>query len=117
MEFSSSTDFSLVQALIGDIIEHMTVPNTMPQPSSSHYLPPQEDPLSFFPNLPALVGKGNYAADHCTAKCTSDECHKYPGFHPVLTPGIFTIYCRHGICYGFQVMDSHESPHKLRQGP
>ena len=101
---------SLVQALIGDIIERMIAPNTMPQPSSSHYLPPQEDSLSFFPNLPALVGEGNYAADHCTTKCTSDECHKYPGFHPVLTPGIFTIYCHHGICYGFQVMDSHESP-------
>ena len=101
---------SLVQALIGDIIKHMIAPNSMPQPSSSHYLPPQEDSLNFFPNLLALVGKGNYATDHCTAKCTSDECHKYPGFHPVLTPGIFTVYCPHGICYGFQVMDSHESP-------
>ena len=64
----------------------------MPQPSSSHYLPPQQDSLGFFPNLPALVGKGNYAADHCTAKCTSDECYKYPGFHTVFSPGIFTIY-------------------------
>ena len=73
----------------------------MPQPSSSHYLPPpQEDSLSSFTNLPALVGKGNYAADHCTAKCTSDECHKYPGFVPVPTFRIFTIYCHHGIYYG-----------------
>ena len=88
----------------------MVAPNSMPEPSSCHYLPPQEDSLSFFPNLPALVGRGNYAIDHLNIKSTSDECHKYPDSHPVLTPGIFTIYCQHGICYGFQVMDSHESP-------
>ena len=97
----------LLQALIDDTVECMAAPITMPQPSSSHYLPPQEDSLSFLPNLPALIGKGNHAADHCTTKCTSDEYHKYPCFHPILTPGIFTIYCHHGICYGltFLVMD------------
>ena len=25
-------------------------------------------------------------------------------------PGLFTMFCRHGICLGFQVMDSAESP-------
>ena len=57
-------------------MEHVIAPNSMPQPSSSYYLPPQEDSLSFIPKLSALIGKGNYAADHCTAKCTADECHK-----------------------------------------
>jgi len=73
-------------------------------------LPPQEDSLGLFPNLPALVGQGNYAIDQLKIKSVSDECHKYPDSHPVLTPGIFTTYCLHGICYGFQVMDTHESP-------
>ncbi len=29
----------------------------------------------------------------------------------MLTPGIFTIFCPHGVCYGFEVMVTHESPH------
>ena len=30
--------------------------------------------------------------------------------HPTLTPGIFTVYCPHGICFGFEVMQRCESP-------
>ena len=30
--------------------------------------------------------------------------------HPTLTPGIFTIYCVHGVCYGFEIMRRCESP-------
>ena len=45
----------LVQALIGDIIEHMVAPNSMPEPSSCHYLPPQEDSLSFFSKLTCIT--------------------------------------------------------------
>ena len=71
----------------------MIAPNAVPQPTVVHltiYLL-KKIHSAFFPNLPALPGKGNHAADHCTAKYTSDECHKYLGFHPVLTSGIFTI--------------------------
>jgi len=28
----------------------------------------------------------------------------------VLTPGIFTLFCSHGVCYGFQILEQHESP-------
>ena len=38
------------------------------------------------------------------------ECRKYSHGHPSLSPGIFTVFCPHGICYGFQVMTKHESP-------
>jgi len=30
--------------------------------------------------------------------------------HPRLMPGIFTVYCTHSICFGYQVMESQESP-------
>ena len=29
---------------------------------------------------------------------------------PTLSPGIFTIYCEHGVCYGFEVLQTCESP-------
>jgi len=30
--------------------------------------------------------------------------------HPRLMPGIFTVYSTHSICFGYQVMESQESP-------
>ena len=30
--------------------------------------------------------------------------------HPTLTPGIFTLYCQDGVCYGFEVLRSCKSP-------
>lgn len=99
-----------VRAVIMDIVDCMIYPSTIPQPSSDHYHPPEENKLSFFPNLPSLTGPANYAADKLQAKCGSDECRKYTGCHPVLTPGVFTIFCPHKICYGFEVMSTHESP-------
>ncbi len=39
-----------------------------------------------------------------------DECRKLSHGHPTLSPGIFTLYCQHGVCYGFEVMESAESP-------
>ena len=72
--------------------------------------PCQPNPLSFFPNLPQVRGKGIYQADHHKISDDQDACRKYSYSHPTLTPEILTLFCRHGICYGFQVMESHESP-------
>ena len=30
--------------------------------------------------------------------------------HPTPTPGIFTIYCPHGVCYGFEILQECGSP-------
>eukprot|EP00111_Clytia_hemisphaerica_P009034 TCONS_00026469-protein len=61
-----------------------------------------------FPNLPPLRKRGYYAQDKVTKK--EKECRKNYRGHPNLTSGIFTIYCPHGVCFGFQVMDKAESP-------
>ncbi len=57
---------------------------------------------------------GNYAASRRAMKsqpCRPGfECSKIARGHPTLTPGIFTVFCPHGICYGFQAMKQHESP-------
>ena len=75
--------------------------------------PPVDKKLSFFPSLPIVRGIPVYAADQLNSSQKPenvDSCRKYASSHPTLTPGIFTVYCPHAICYGFKVMRSHESP-------
>ena len=53
-----------------------------------------EETLCFFPSLPRIHNRRHYEADVdtkvrlCTKKYTT---------HPSLTPGIFTLFCPHGI--------------------
>ena len=69
------------------------------------------DPLSFSPSLPLCIGKATYRADLLLKKpAPSDFCRKDFNGHPSLLPGIFTVFCHHGVCYGFQVMETCESP-------
>ena len=80
------------------------------RPSSFPHLTP-ENKLSFFPNLPKIRGTHCYSADQRSKGLEDiDACRKYSWNHPTLTPGIFTIYCPHGVCCGFEVMEQHESP-------
>ena len=84
-----------------------------------------EKSLSYFPSLPQVRTRRRYEADK---KTREKICTKRGIGHPSLLPGIFTIFCEHGIlaivyrfsffnsqlttgiCYGFQVMRVHESP-------
>lgn len=59
--------------------------------------PPENDLLSFFPSLPLRRGRGKYSLDNPGVDTSSPVCNKYYRGHPKLTPGIFTIYCPHGI--------------------
>eukprot|EP00058_Branchiostoma_floridae_P011653 XP_002597141.1 hypothetical protein BRAFLDRAFT_76329 [Branchiostoma floridae] len=85
----------------------------VPEPSPSSYPPPPDSsPLSFFPSLPKRCGLPCYAMDkRRRAVKAQDGCRKESYGHPTLTPGLFTIFCKHGICYGFEAMTSCESPY------
>ena len=101
--------------IVGELVTHILdvcrAPYSEPPPPPASYLPPAESQLSFFPQLPLRIGKGKYAADdHMWKNKHSDSCRKLSYGHPSLSPGIFTIFCPHGICYGFEVMQSCESP-------
>jgi hypothetical protein len=39
-----------------------------------------------------------------------NSCNKYVLYHNGLTPGIFAIFCPHGICVGFKIMSTCEGP-------
>ncbi|XP_052100691.1 uncharacterized protein LOC127734717 [Mytilus californianus] len=66
-----------------------------------------QDSLAYFPNLPKIRCRGLYVMDK---KMDEKVCTKKGSRHPSLLPGIFTVFCPHGICYGFEVMESVESP-------
>ena len=78
-------------------------------PDQSMYSEISEKPFDVFPTMPLQQGTGRYKADSKSEK-QKDQCRKESWGHPTLSPGIFTIYCQHGICYGFSVLSDCESP-------
>ena len=63
-------------------------------------VPPPANKLVYFPNLPKVHGIPAYLADQwATRRAPEDQdaCRKYSLSHPTLTPGMFTIYCPHGV--------------------
>jgi len=65
---------------------------------------------SFFPAWSMIRGPAKYAADSPATPRELDDCQKASYGHPSLTPGIFTVFCPHGVCYGFTIMQRCESP-------
>ena len=75
--------------------------------------PPPSDnpsPLRYFPSLPELRAPARYEADLQILAKETDSCRKLSYGHPTLSPGIFTVYCQHGVCSGYEVMAQCESP-------
>ncbi|XP_078700649.1 uncharacterized protein LOC144927205 [Branchiostoma floridae x Branchiostoma belcheri] len=84
--------------------------NNVAMPPTSAYPPsPAPSNLSFFPGLSQHTGLPRYEAD-TKSNGSQGSCRKESYGHPSLTPGIFTMFCRHGVCYGFDCMTSCESP-------
>ena len=79
-------------------------------PTPDLYPPATDDPLSSFPRLPKCRGDASYEADKKLHTLQTDDCRKASYGHPTLSLGIFTIYCEHGVCYGFEVLQPCESP-------
>ncbi|KAI8516330.1 hypothetical protein Bbelb_049110 [Branchiostoma belcheri] len=108
-----------VSALVNDIMERVSLPFKN-RHNNTVYPPPEEEDTfggySFFPTLPLVRGQATYAKDAQRRtrprRCRdpSQRCNKMYGGHPSLSPGIFTLYCQHGVCYGFTILKSHESP-------
>ena len=97
--------------MVTHVLDVCRAPYSKRPPLPSCYLPEEEDEFSYFPNIPPLSGRGKYAADsRLNTSAHSDSCRKASYGHPSLSPGIFTVFCPRGICYGVEVMLSCESP-------
>ena len=99
-----------ILAVIKYIVD--TIENTFLGSSHSHYYPPPDpaSPFSYFPQLPQMHGNARYEIDQKYEAKDSDHCRKTSYGHPTLSPGIFTVFCVHGICYGYEIMRECESP-------
>ncbi|XP_078659981.1 uncharacterized protein LOC144904724 [Branchiostoma floridae x Branchiostoma belcheri] len=107
-----------VAALVEDVLDRVSMPFVHGHDDSAYPPAEREDIFggySFFPNMPPVRGQATYAKDavrRSRPKACRDpsRCNKMYGGHPTLSPGIFTTFCRHGVCYGFTVLKCHESP-------
>ena len=98
--------------LLKDILQSVNAPFVEAIiPDNNCYGPPQEasEKLSFFPNHPLRRGKANYESNSVRDR-SSNSCRKWSQRSSALNPGIFTMFCPHGICLGFQLMIEAESP-------
>ena len=57
-----------------------------------------------------LVSLKSMISENINDKLESDSCHKLSYGLPTLSPGSFTTYCQHRLCYGFEVMAQCKSP-------
>ena len=97
--------------MLGHILVTIQAPFKVSEPDNCHYPEPSKaNNFSYFPSLPQLHGNAVYQIDKCRTTTGSDVCNKRISKHPTLTPGIFTIYCPHAICYGFEILKECESP-------
>ena len=101
-----------IQLLVSDIERSLISSFQHISPNPNHIYPPHDqenDLFAYFPSLRRQHGNGNYEADRKQEE-KSESCRKESWGHPTLSPGIFTLYCQHGVCYGLTLMHSHESP-------
>ena len=116
VEFVKNEDIPqyLISAVIKDILDSIDAPSRIPQPdlASRGQVPtPSQLPLHHFPNHLPYLGLANYGADRY--KRTNEQrllCNKITRRHQTLSPGLFTVFCPHGVCHGFTLMDRPESP-------
>ena len=96
--------------LLRDLVDKIDKTYSVPISPESSYGEPTESPCDVFPSLPKVRGSGVYEADRKTNPDKGEQCGKESWGHPTLSPGIFTLYCPHGTCYGFSVLENYESP-------
>ena len=107
---------SEVGAVLLEFIETIVSPLTTVQPpeTAAFLLNVNHEVynLNVFSSLNQVYGLPHFKADsflHRENRAdTENSCRKKAKGHPSLSPGIFTLYCPHQVCYGFSVMRALE---------
>ena len=88
-------DTNILRPILLELIRKTKVPFSRGNP---HDLPmtEKEDVCGYFPTLPKFCDRGSYVLDDKKSKLQDGKCEKKTGRHPSLTPGIFTLSCKHG---------------------
>ena len=111
---SQYAPFYVIGDVVKYVIEKIDASLNTEIPAQTHYSrtpTAKQVPLDYFPTKPPFIGKAIYTADGKNRDIINRQhCNKVYKKHPTLSPGVFTVLCEHGICHGFQLMDSAESP-------
>ena len=81
----------------------------MQSPDSPVSVPDAEAAHVYMPSFPLLRGLPAFADDSERGN-EEERSSKFHRRHNRLTPGIFTIFCGHGVCLGFKLMVNKEGP-------
>ena len=84
---------SQLHPVLYELLKRSNAPFDVPKNNANVVDYPCSDD-SYFPNLPVVRSRGLYVAD--TAR-KAKICTKRGSSHPTLLPGIFTLFCSHGM--------------------
>ncbi|XP_041931359.1 uncharacterized protein LOC121694974 isoform X1 [Alosa sapidissima] len=88
---------------------HQKARGALMKPALDTPLTTMERDGDFFPCLPLARDRGLFDADGEREQGCLTDCRKVGSRHPSLIPGIFTLFCKHGVCLGFSIMEQVES--------
>lgn len=69
---------------------------------------PNEEQYTFMPHHPVCRRKNAYKGDISSKHYST--CNKFISRDRTFSPGIFSCFCPHGICWGFSIMKQYEGP-------
>jgi hypothetical protein len=106
----SQQDCALLAEIVPELMaKHNYLASFEPHDTDAYIDTAHHDVFSVevFPQLPRLRQRGVYEMDKQRDEAV---CEKVISRRSTLSPGVFTILCEHGICYGFKALDKAESP-------
>ena len=69
---------------------------------------PNEEQYTFMPHHPVCRRRNAYKGDISSKHYST--CNKFTSRDRTFSPGIFSCFCPHGICWGFSIMKQYEGP-------
>ena len=67
-----------------------------------------EEQYTFMPHHPVCRRKNAYKVD--ATNVSNSVCNKFTSRDRTFSPGLFSCFCPHGICWGFSIMKQYEGP-------
>jgi hypothetical protein len=69
---------------------------------------PNDEHYTYMPHHPVCRRQNAYTVD--TANKPHSTCNKFTSRDRTFSPGLFSCFCPHGVCWGFSIMRRYEGP-------
>ena len=71
---------------------------------------PNDEQYTFMPHHPVCRRTNAYRVDKIDKNRSYSACNKFTRRDRTFSPGLFSCFCPHGICWGFSIMKQYEGP-------